>query len=66
MDQVGTIRNSPQFLDTPNEVIVQRSDVQKARVLGGVRPDPDRVQDQEIPCVPPAIRKSRLISFIQI
>ena len=66
MNPIGTIRNSPQFLDAPNEVIVQRGDAQKSGVLGGTRPDPDRVQDQEIPYVPLAIRKSRLISFIQI
>ena len=40
------------------------SDVQKAGVLGGVRSDPERPQDQEILRVPPVIWKSRLISFI--
>ena len=61
LEQLETPHN---FLDTPNKLIVQSGDVQKAGVLGGVRLDPEQPQDQEIPRVPPAIWKSRLISFI--
>ena len=61
LEQLETPHN---FLDTPNKVIVQSGDVQKAGVLGGIRLDPKRPQDQEIPRVPLAIWKSRLISFI--